>query len=197
MSTFMVEMTEMAQILRHATSRSLILLDEIGRGTSTFDGISIAWAIAEHVHYDRLGARTLFATHYHELTQLAATNEGIRNYHVSVREWNDEIIFLRRMVEGGADKSYGIQVARLAGLPAEIIHRAKAVLKQLEENAWQPTLSPPAQPDLFAAPPPPKTEIHPALERLQKIDPLHLTPMQALQILSELAEEARRDRQDG
>ncbi|TAJ98315.1 DNA mismatch repair protein MutS, partial [bacterium] len=162
-------------------------------------GMSIAWAIAEYAHSERLGARTLFATHYHELTQLAGGNEGIRNYHVSVREWNDEIIFLRRMVEGGADKSYGIQVARLAGLPAEIIDRAKGVLKQLEENSWQPTLVPPAQPDLFASPPPPnpKKETHPALERLRKIDPLHLTPMQALQLLADLAEEARRDRQDG
>ncbi len=192
MSTFMVEMTEMAQILRHATPRSLILLDEIGRGTSTFDGMSIAWAIAEYSHSERLGARTLFATHYHELTQLAGANEGIRNYHVSVREWNDEIIFLRKMVEGGADKSYGIQVARLAGLPAEIIERAKAVLKQLEETSWRPALSPPAaQPDLFTSLPPAKTETHPALERLRKIDPLHLTPMQALQLLAELAEAAK------
>jgi DNA mismatch repair protein MutS len=191
MSTFMVEMTEMAQILRHATPRSLILLDEIGRGTSTFDGMSIAWAIAEHVHSERLGARTLFATHYHELTQLSGTNEGIRNYHVSVREWNDEIIFLRRMVEGGADKSYGIQVARLAGLPAEIIDRAKAVLKRLEENSWKPALSPPAaQPDLFTSAP---AEPHPVVERLRKTDPLHLTPLQALQILAELADQARRD----
>jgi len=200
MSTFMVEMTEMAQILRQATPRSLILLDEIGRGTSTFDGMSIAWAIAEHVHSERLAARTLFATHYHELTQLAGANEGIRNYHVSVREWNDEIIFLRRMVEGGADKSYGIQVARLAGLPAEIIDRAKEVLKQLEENAWQPALSPPAQPDLFAAPPAPASpaaETDPIVERLRKIDPMNLTPLQALHILAELAEEARRDRQEG
>ena len=191
MSTFMVEMTEMAQILRHATSRSLILLDEIGRGTSTFDGMSIAWALAEYAHSDRLGARTLFATHYHELTQLAGANEGIRNYHVSVREWNDEIIFLRRMVEGGADKSYGIQVARLAGLPAEIIDRAKAVLKQLEEKSWRPALSPPAQPDLFSSTPAAAAETHPALERLREIDPLRLTPLQAIQVLAELAEQAR------
>jgi DNA mismatch repair protein MutS len=194
MSTFMVEMTEMAQILRHATPRSLILLDEIGRGTSTFDGMSIAWAIAEYAHSERLGARTLFATHYHELTQLAGANEGVRNYHVSVREWNDEIIFLRRMVEGGADKSYGIQVARLAGLPVEIVDRAKAVLKRLEENSWKPALSPAAQPDLFTSPPPPTEDTHPALEHLRKIDPLHLTPLQALQILAELADQARRDR---
>ncbi|MFY9270868.1 MAG: DNA mismatch repair protein MutS [Candidatus Manganitrophaceae bacterium] len=202
MSTFMVEMTEMAQILRHATSRSLILLDEIGRGTSTFDGISIAWAIAEYVHSQRLGARTLFATHYHELTQLADANEGIQNYHVAVREWNDEIIFLRRMVEGGADKSYGIQVARLAGLPSEIVTRAKEVLKRLEENAWRHDLSPPAEPDLFSAPAPAapaeESEVithkpaHPVIDRLRQIDPLQITPLQALQLLAELTEEAKK-----
>ncbi|MBI3803187.1 MAG: DNA mismatch repair protein MutS [Nitrospirae bacterium] len=191
MSTFMVEMTEMAQILRQATARSLVLLDEIGRGTSTFDGISIAWAIAEYTHSERLGARTLFATHYHELTQLAV-NEGIRNYHVSVREWNDEIIFLRRMVEGGADKSYGIQVARLAGLPAEIVGRAKAVLTQLEESAWRPAVSLPAvQSDLFSPPSLPEREVHPVVQRLRRINPLQITPLQALQLLADLAEEAR------
>lgn len=196
MSTFMVEMTEMAQILRHATGRSLILLDEIGRGTSTFDGMSIAWAIAEYVHSDRLGARTLFATHYHELTGLAALHPGICNYHILVREWEDEIIFLRKMVEGGADKSYGIQVARLAGLPPEIIARAKQVLKELEEKAWRPTGPDAAdQPDLFSTLPAvekPKTD--PVADRivraLRKTDPLCLTPLQALQLLADLCEEA-------
>src|SRR5581483_4974532 len=168
MSTFMVEMTEMTQILRHATEKSLILLDEIGRGTSTFDGMSIAWAIAEYVHSDRLGARTLFATHYHELTGLASLHEGICNYHVLVREWEDEIIFLRKMVEGGADKSYGIQVARLAGLPAEIITRAKQVLEELEEKAWRPTGPDAAeQPDLFSTRPGgEKEKTDPAADRL-------------------------------
>jgi DNA mismatch repair protein MutS len=131
-STFMVEMNETANILNNATDRSLIILDEIGRGTSTFDGISIAWAVAEYIH-SRLRSRTLFATHYHELTELALTMDRVKNYTVAIREWNDQIIFLRRVVEGGADKSYGIQVARLAGLPQAVISRAKEVLANLEQ----------------------------------------------------------------
>ncbi len=130
-STFMVEMNETANILNNATDRSLIILDEIGRGTSTFDGISIAWAVAEHIH-KKLRARTLFATHYHELTELALTMDRVKNYTVAIKEWNDQIIFLRKVVEGGADKSYGIQVARLAGLPPAVIQRAKEVLANLE-----------------------------------------------------------------
>jgi DNA mismatch repair protein MutS len=130
-STFMVEMNETANILNNATERSLIILDEIGRGTSTFDGLSIAWSIAEFLH-DRTKARTLFATHYHELTELEMTRPGVKNYNVAVREWNDQIIFLRKIIRGGADKSYGIQVARLAGLPPEVIARAKEVLNNLE-----------------------------------------------------------------
>jgi len=130
-STFMVEMNETANILNNATERSLIILDEIGRGTSTFDGLSIAWSIAEFLH-DRTKARTLFATHYHELTELEMTRGGVKNYNVAVREWNEQIIFLRKIVRGGADKSYGIQVARLAGLPPEVIARAKEVLGNLE-----------------------------------------------------------------
>lgn len=198
MSTFMVEMTEMSQILRHATERSLILLDEIGRGTSTFDGVSIAWAIAEHV-YSHLRARTLFATHYHELTGLATIYEGIRNYHVLVREWGDEIVFLRKMVEGGSDKSYGIQVARLAGLPDILIQRAKTVLKKLDEK----TRGTP-QPSLFSAPSPepahqktdPARSPHPVLTSLRNIDPMHLTPMQALQVLVELSAQAKKNPPD-
>jgi DNA mismatch repair protein MutS len=131
-STFMVEMNETANILNNATDRSLIILDEIGRGTSTFDGISIAWAVAEHIH-TKLRSRTLFATHYHELTELALTMDRVKNYTVAIKEWNDQIIFLRRVVEGGADKSYGIQVARLAGLPQSVINRAKEVLANLEQ----------------------------------------------------------------
>jgi len=130
-STFMVEMNETANILNNATERSLIILDEIGRGTSTFDGLSIAWSIAEFLH-DRTKARTLFATHYHELTELEMTRPGVKNYNVAVREWNEQIIFLRKIIRGGADKSYGIQVARLAGLPPEVIARAKEVLSNLE-----------------------------------------------------------------
>ncbi len=132
-STFMVEMNETANITNNATSRSLIILDEIGRGTSTFDGLSIAWSVAEYLH-DEVGARTLFATHYHELTDLARTRPGVKNFNVAVREWNDQIIFLRKIVPGGADKSYGIQVARLAGLPPLILERAREILRNLEEH---------------------------------------------------------------
>jgi DNA mismatch repair protein MutS len=128
----MVEMNETANILNNATDRSLIILDEIGRGTSTFDGISIAWAVAEYIH-TKLRARTLFATHYHELTELALTMDRVKNYTVAIKEWNDQIIFLRRVVEGGADKSYGIQVARLAGLPESVVQRARDVLANLEQ----------------------------------------------------------------
>jgi DNA mismatch repair protein MutS len=130
-STFMVEMNETSNIVNNATERSLVILDEIGRGTSTFDGLSIAWSVAEFLH-DKIKARTLFATHYHELTKLAEERGGVCNFNVAVREWNDQIIFLRKIVPGGADKSYGIQVARLAGLPKEILDRAKDILSHLE-----------------------------------------------------------------
>jgi DNA mismatch repair protein MutS len=130
-STFMVEMNETANIVNNATERSLIILDEIGRGTSTFDGLSIAWSVAEFLH-DKIKARTLFATHYHELTKLAVERKGVVNFNVAVREWNEQIIFLRKIIPGGADKSYGIQVARLAGLPKEILDRAKDILSHLE-----------------------------------------------------------------
>jgi DNA mismatch repair protein MutS len=145
-STFMVEMQETANILNNATSRSLIILDEIGRGTSTFDGISIAWAVAEHLHNnEKVKAKTLFATHYHELTDLSLTMSGVKNYTVLVSERNDQIAFLRKIVPGTADKSYGIQVARLAGLPLEVIDRAKEILANLEEgefgDAGQPKLA--------------------------------------------------------
>jgi len=130
-STFMVEMNETANIVNNATERSLVILDEIGRGTSTFDGLSIAWSVAEFLH-DKVKARTLFATHYHELTKLAAERSGVANFNVAVREWNEQIIFLRKIILGGADKSYGIQVARLAGLPSEILNRAKDILSHLE-----------------------------------------------------------------
>jgi len=131
-STFMVEMNETSNIVNNASERSLVILDEIGRGTSTFDGLSIAWSVAEFLH-DKIKARTLFATHYHELTKLAAERKGVCNFNVAVREWNDQIIFLRKIIPGGADKSYGIQVARLAGLPKEILDRAKEILSHLEK----------------------------------------------------------------
>jgi DNA mismatch repair protein MutS len=136
-STFMVEMTETANILNNATARSLIVLDEIGRGTSTFDGLSLAWSIVEHLH-NQVGAKTLFATHYHELTELAARLPRIKNFNVAVREWHDQIVFLRKIVEGGTDKSYGIQVARLAGVPKEVLERAKQILGNLEESELTP-----------------------------------------------------------
>ena len=136
-STFMVEMSETALILNHATDRSLVILDEIGRGTATFDGLSIAWAVAEHLH-DTIRCRTLFATHYHELTDLANTKQAVTNYNVAVREWNDEIIFLHKILPGAADKSYGIQVARLAGLPKPVVERAKSILSHLELHSLKP-----------------------------------------------------------
>ena len=136
-STFMVEMTETANILNNATSRSLIVLDEIGRGTSTFDGLSLAWSIVEHLH-NQVGAKALFATHYHELTELAARLPRLRNFNVAVREWHDQIVFLRKIVEGGTDKSYGIHVARLAGVPKEVLERARQILANLEESELTP-----------------------------------------------------------
>jgi DNA mismatch repair protein MutS len=165
-STFMVEMTETANILNNATARSLVILDEIGRGTSTFDGLSLAWSIVEHLH-NVVGAKTLFATHYHELTELAGRLPRVGNFNVAVREWNEQIVFLRKIVEGATDKSYGIQVARLAGVPKPVIDRAKEILSNLEESELTPEgkvrrpqrrpeldklkrLGPPPQMDLFA-----------------------------------------------
>jgi DNA mismatch repair protein MutS len=136
-STFMVEMTETANILNNATARSLIVLDEIGRGTSTFDGLSLAWSIVEYLH-NQSGAKTLFATHYHELTELSSRLPRLKNFNVAVREWHDQIVFLRKIVEGGTDKSYGIQVARLAGVPGEVLERAKQILSNLEESELTP-----------------------------------------------------------
>ncbi len=150
-STFMVEMNETANICNNATSRSLVILDEIGRGTSTFDGLSIAWSVAEFLH-DSVKCRTLFATHYHELTELEITRSGVKNFNVAVREWNDQIIFLRKIIKGGADKSYGIQVARLAGLPPKVIARAKEVLSNLEHHE----LNAEGNPTLAETPAPPK-----------------------------------------
>ena len=134
-STFMVEMTEVANILRNATSRSLLILDEIGRGTSTFDGLSIAWAVVEYISDSRLlGAKTLFATHYHELTELEGKISNVNNYCIAVKEKGDDIVFLRKIVKGGADKSYGIQVAKLAGVPDLVIERAKEIVEELSNE---------------------------------------------------------------
>ena len=200
-STFLVEMTETAAILRHATPRSLILLDEIGRGTSTFDGLSIAWAVAEYVHERRPGAKVLFATHYHELTRLAAELPRVRNVHVAVREWKDDIVFLHRVVPGGTDRSYGIQVARLAGLPADVIARARALLREFEQGApvpESPSGADAGQLALFGGPgalsPAPvgaERPPHPVLEALAGLDPDRLTPLEALTTLHELRRQLR------
>jgi DNA mismatch repair protein MutS len=192
-STFLVEMTETAAILRHATPRSLVLLDEIGRGTSTFDGLSIAWAVAEYLHERRAGAKVLFATHYHELTRLAAELPRVRNVHVAVREWKDDIVFLHRVVAGGTDRSYGIQVARLAGLPAEVVARARTLLREFEQGA--PVPAAPAGADagqlaLWGGAPPPAPP-HPVLEALAALDPDRLTPLEALTTLHELRRRLR------
>ena len=196
-STFMVEMTETANILHHATGRSLIVLDEIGRGTSTFDGLSIAWSVAEHIHNAKhLGAKTLFATHYHHLNELAETLPRVKNYRIAVKEKGDQVIFLRQIVPGGTDRSYGIQVARLAGLPPEVLERAKQILWSLEkrnhvgETDMRPALSapharPPAdQLALFAGAP------DPIVEELRLIDVNSLTPIEALNTLAELKRRA-------
>jgi len=195
-STFMVEMNEAANILNNATAQSLIILDEIGRGTSTFDGISIAWSIVEYLHAlnaEQGGPKTLFATHYHELTELALVLSGVKNFNVQVKEWNDEIIFLRKIVAGGADKSYGIQVARLAGLPETVLKRAFEVLDNLEKSEFdevgQPKISHredapadngPQQLLMFAEDP------SPVLKKLDDLNPDDLTPRRALDLLFEL-----------
>jgi DNA mismatch repair protein MutS len=190
-STFMVEMTETANILNHATPRSLIVLDEIGRGTSTFDGVSIAWAVAEYLHdHAPVAAKTLFATHYHELTDLALTRERVRNYNVAVKEWQEQIIFLRRIVKGGASHSYGIQVARLAGLPAAVIARAREVLHNLETGEFE-TGAPRLAKTRQSAPPPPQLGLFdrdddPLRRRLEELDVTVLTPLEALNQLDEL-----------
>ncbi len=196
-STFMVEMNETAAIVHGATDRSLVLLDEIGRGTSTYDGVSIAWAVTEHLH-ERVGARTIFATHYHELTQLGDLLAGVKNMNVAVREAGEEIVFLRRLEAGGADRSYGIQVARLAGLPPAVIARAQELLAELEgthsgggdglgrSGAHRPASTPPPdQLSLFQG------GEDPLLTRLRELELDETTPLQALNLLAELRREVR------
>ena len=187
-STFMVEMTETANILHHATARSLVILDEIGRGTSTFDGLSIAWAVAEALaDPTRIGARTLFATHYHELTELACTHPGVRNYNVAVRERGDEILFLRKIVEGGTDRSYGIHVARLAGVPRDVLERAQGVLIRLESGMTEETtaeIGALSQGSVDPTLPP----AHPLLDEVRQMDLFKMTPLEALNKLSEMKE---------
>ena len=179
-STFLVEMIETATILNNVTPRSLVLLDEVGRGTSTFDGLAIAWAVVEALHDRGHGAKVLFATHFHELTRLAGRLGGVRNFHVVVREWNDEIVFLHKVQPGGTDRSYGIQVARLAGLPAPVIARSKALLAELEDAGQLRTdASDAVQLGLFAPAAP-----DPLLAELASLDLAHLTPLEALNILA-------------
>jgi DNA mismatch repair protein MutS len=195
-STFMVEMQETATILHTATSRSLVILDEIGRGTATFDGLSLAWAVAEHLATsERARPKTIFATHYHELTDLADAFAGVVNFHVAAREFKDDIVFLHKVIEGRSDRSYGIQVARLAGLPSSVVRRATDILRSLEQDelkrGGRPSLSgapaaAQAQLGLFQAP----AEPHPIVERVRHLDLERLTPLDALNLLAELKREA-------
>jgi DNA mismatch repair protein MutS len=176
-STFMVEMVETANILHHATSRSLLILDEIGRGTSTYDGVSIAWAVVEYIHnHPRLHSKTLFATHYHELTQLADLLPGVRNYNVAVSEADGQVVFLHKIVPGGADRSYGIHVGQLAGLPFPVVQRAGEILRQLEASSGKAvSINPLAGHQLALFP-----ETNPLLEELKEIDANALSPIEAL-----------------
>ncbi len=198
-STFMVEMTETARILNTATKRSLVILDEIGRGTSTYDGISLAWSVVEHLH-DHIGCRTFFATHYHELTDLSKSLDGVKNLNVAVREWEDEVVFLHKIVEGAADKSYGIHVARLAGVPRDVIERSKDILAQLEEEH----LDAEGRAKIARPQPQQRTEYqltlfgpadHPLLDEIRQVDLDRTAPMDALGLIGHwqetLAEEKK------
>jgi DNA mismatch repair protein MutS len=190
-STFMVEMTELANILNSATNRSLILLDEVGRGTSTFDGLAIAWAVSEHLYdHNKVGAKTLFATHYHQLTELAESLEGVKNYSMAVKEQGSEVVFLRKVVPGKANKSYGIQVAKLAGVPHEVIGRAEQVLSRIEEEnvlevkagkrMHKQSLLMPASEEVPSS----------VLDELRSVDLASMTPMDAYVKLNELKKKA-------
>jgi DNA mismatch repair protein MutS len=194
-STFMVEMSETSAILHTATNRSLVLLDEIGRGTSTYDGISIAWSVSEHLH-DVVGCKTVFATHYHELTQLADTLVAVRNYNVQVREVGDEVLFLHRLQPGGADRSYGIEVGRLAGLPPTVLNRARQLLRLLEAEQIVPRSGHASRASLI------KTDdqlalfglmTHPVIQQLRNVEPNNMTPIQALEVLARLVDEAKQN----
>ena len=196
-STFMVEMEETANILNSATKSSLVIMDEIGRGTSTYDGFSIAWAVAEYLHdLKNEGVKTLFATHYHELTDLAKTKSRVKNYNIAVKEWNDEIIFLRKLVKGATNRSYGIQVARLAGIPDGVINRAKKILFEIENEGVKKTVA-----DIDSSD---DKELKPGhvqlnlfnhsgnlvIQKLKTLDISKMTPLQALNYLDKLREKA-------
>jgi DNA mismatch repair protein MutS len=195
-STFMVEMSETSAILHTATRRSLVLLDEIGRGTSTYDGISIAWSVSEHLH-DVVGCKTVFATHYHELTQLSDSLVAVRNYNVQVREAGDQVLFLHRLQPGGADRSYGIEVGRLAGLPVTVLKRAQELLRLLEAEQIVPrsgqvspsrSSSADSQLALFSV------MTHPVVQQLKNVEPNTMTPIQALELLARLVDEVKREK---
>src|SRR4030095_12489622 len=195
-STLWVEMEEPARILNSATRKSLVILDEIGRGTSTYDGLAVAWAVAEDLH-DRIGAKTLFATHYHELIELEETKEGVKNFHIAVKEWNGEILFLYRMVSGGIHRSYGVQVASLAGIPPPVIGRAKEILNDLQNSQkngvkgedgpkavpQMSLFSPPGGGPAFGDDPPPPPGPDPLLVSIKEMDLNRLSPFEALQFL--------------
>ena len=195
-STFLVEMIETANILHNATPRSVVLLDEIGRGTSTFDGLSIAWAVVEYLHENkRIAAKTLFATHYHELTELSNVYKGVKNYNITAKEYKDRIIFLRKVVPGSADQSYGIQVAKLAGIPQKVIQRAQEILEELEKSEFNES-------SILEKTKRKKAEINQTsfievlsqktsneralIEKLKNLDVNSLTPIEALTFLSKL-----------
>jgi len=191
----MVEMVETANILHHATARSLLILDEIGRGTSTYDGISIAWAVVEYIHnHPRLRAKTLFATHYHELTALAETLPHVRNYNVAVTEEGDKVIFQHKIVPGSADRSYGIHVAQLAGIPRAVIHRATEILSELEDhNHWRERRQKVKevaiqQLPLF------RTEPHPIVEEIRHLKIDEMSPLEAISKLYQLQRRAREEK---
>ncbi len=200
MSTFMVEMLETANILNNATPKSLIILDEIGRGTSTFDGVSIAWAVVEFIHHRLRGAKALFATHFHELTELTRIMRGIRNYHLAIREWGEEVVFLYKVKEGSCDESFGIHVAKLAGMPGEVVRRAREILSNLQRDSFRGDIQArfaekdgkghsEKQLEMFR----PKTKEHPVIEKIKKMDADNMTPVEALLKLAELKKEIEKD----
>jgi DNA mismatch repair protein MutS len=197
----MVEMEETANILNNATEKSLVIMDEIGRGTSTYDGLSIAWAVAEYLHdVHDVGVKTLFATHYHELTELAHQKKRVKNYNIAVKEWNDEIIFLRKLVEGGTNRSYGIQVARLAGIPVIVVEKAKKILYNIENGEFDTQGTPRTaggkkepesgsfQMNLFRKPD------NLVLDRLKQVDISKMTPLEALNFLNDLQDIAKTEK---
>ncbi len=190
----MVEMLETANILNNATNRSLIILDEIGRGTSTFDGVSIAWAVVEFIRDHRPGAKALFATHFHELTELARIMRGIKNYHLAVQEWGEEIVFLYKVTEGNCDESFGIHVAKLAGMPAKVVSRARDILRNLQQDSFTGNIRArfsekkrveETQLDLFET----RSGVDPVVKKIAELDVENMSPIDALNKLAEIKEE--------